>query len=98
MYVRKSVQILSKGKMKFLMPEYINSILEEAPVDMASTGVTPAASNLFTVRKDVNKLDNEMAKTCHHLTAMLLYLCKRARPEIGVTDRNLIPHNSGDTT
>jgi hypothetical protein len=70
------VQILSKGKVKFLMPEYINSILEEAPVDMASTGVTPAASNLFTVRKDVNKLDNEMAKTCHHLTAMLLYLCK----------------------
>jgi hypothetical protein len=49
---------------------------------MAGTDITPAASNLFTVRKDVNKLDNEMAKTYHHLMAKLLYLCKRARPEL----------------
>ncbi len=51
-------------------------------MDMAGTDITPAASNLFTVRKDVNKLDNEMSKTYHHLMAKLLYLCKRARPEL----------------
>jgi hypothetical protein len=66
------------GKLKFLMPVYINCILEEAPMDMASTDVTPAASNLFTVRKDVNKLNDKMAKMYHHMMAKLLYMCKRA--------------------
>ena len=51
-------------------------------MDMASTDVTPAASNLFTVRKDVDKLNDKMAKMYHHLMAKLQYLCKRARPEL----------------
>jgi hypothetical protein len=36
------------------MPDYVNSILEEAPTDMAGTDVTPASNNLFTVRKDMH--------------------------------------------
>jgi hypothetical protein len=63
------------------MPDYIDGILDEAPADMDGTSVTPAAANLFTVREDVDKLDDDQAETYHRLTAKLLYLCKRARPD-----------------
>jgi hypothetical protein len=71
-----------KGKVKFLMPDYVNGILKEPPMDMAGTDVTPASSNLFTVGKSTDKLDDERAMMYHHLTAKMLYLCKRARPDL----------------
>jgi hypothetical protein len=49
---------------------------------MAGMDVTPASSNLFTVRKSTNKLDDERAMMYHHLTAKMLYLCKRACPDL----------------
>jgi hypothetical protein len=70
------------GKVKFIMSDYIEGILGEAPDDMDGTAVTPAALNLFTVRTDADKLDDGDADTYHRLTAKLLYLCKWARPDL----------------
>jgi hypothetical protein len=81
-YLGMTIDYSEKGKVKFLMPDYINGILEEAPTDMAGTDVTPASNNLFTVRKGTDKLDDKDAITYHHLTAKMLYLCKRARPDL----------------
>jgi hypothetical protein len=49
---------------------------------MEGMAVTPAAANLFAVRDDVKRLDDKCAETYHHITAKLLYLCKRARPDL----------------
>jgi hypothetical protein len=80
-YLGMTIDYSEEGKVKFLMPDYIDGILDEAPADMDGTSVTPAAANLFTVREDVDKLDDDRAETYHRLTAKLLYLCKRARPD-----------------
>jgi hypothetical protein len=69
-------------QVKFLMPDYINGILDEVPNDMQGTAVTPTAANLFMVRDDIEKLDDKHAETYHHLMAKLLYLCKRAHPDL----------------
>jgi hypothetical protein len=73
------------GKVKFIMSDYIQGILDEAPDDMDGVAVTPAGSKLFTVRGDVDKLDSDQSDTYHRLTAKLLYLCKRARPDLQPT-------------
>jgi hypothetical protein len=96
-YLGMTIDYSEKGKVKFLMPDYVNSILEESPMEMTGMDVTPASSNLFTVRKSTDNLDDERAMMYHHLTAKMLYLCKSKglyRP----TDGDLFPHNSGDST
>jgi hypothetical protein len=75
-YLGMTINYLEEGKVKFIMQDYVNGILEEAPDDMEGRAVTPATTNLFTVRKHVEKLDDKHAETYHHLTAKLLYLCK----------------------
>jgi hypothetical protein len=77
-----TIDYSEEGKVKFLMPDYIYGILDEFPGDMEGMAVTPAAANLFAVRDDVKRLDDKCAETYHHLTAKLLYLCKRARPDL----------------
>jgi hypothetical protein len=54
------------GKVKFMMPDYVEGILDEAPSKMDGTAVTPAGPSLFTVNKvDEIKLDNEEADVFH---------------------------------
>jgi hypothetical protein len=96
-YLRMTIDYSEKVKVKLPMPDYVNGILEEAPMDMAGMDVTPASFNLFTVRKSTDKLDDERAMMSHHLTAKMLYLCKRAHPDLQ-TDSDLFPHDSIDST
>ena len=49
---------------------------------MTGESVTPAADHLFTVNADAEKLNTAEAEIYHHNTAKLLFLCKRARPDI----------------
>ena len=44
--------------------------------------VTPATKKLFDVDEDQLALSMDMAKKFHTTTAKLLYLCKRARPDV----------------
>jgi Reverse transcriptase (RNA-dependent DNA polymerase) len=64
------------------MDDYVESVLDEAPVDMDGEAETPAAEHLFTVRDDATKVTKEVGELYHSLTARLLFLSKRARPEI----------------
>ena len=81
-YLGMTIDYSEEGKVKFQMPDYVEGILDEAPDDMDGNAVTLAPLNLYTIRDDVEKLDDEHAKMYHHLTAKLLYLCKRARPDL----------------
>jgi hypothetical protein len=43
---------------------------------------TPGAEHLFTTGSNAPKVTKEVADLCHSLTVRLLFLSKRARPEI----------------
>jgi hypothetical protein len=57
-------------------------MLAELPDDMSGETATPAANHLFEVDESADKLDEETAQLFHHNVAKLLFLCKRARPDV----------------
>lgn len=81
-YLGMTINYSEDGKVKFSMPDYIKGLLDKAPEDMDRAAVTPAANDLFAAWDGTELLNNERAKIFHHLTAKLLYLLKRAHPNI----------------
>jgi hypothetical protein len=73
------------GKVQILMQEYIREMLDELPDDMAGEAATSAANHLFEVNNKPKLLDEETSDMFHHHTAKLLFLAKRARPDIQTT-------------
>ena len=70
-------------KVKFMMQDFIQEVLDECPGElMKGASATPAANHLFNVNPDCRKLAEEEASQFHHLTAKLLYLSKCARPDL----------------
>lgn len=69
-----------KGKVTVSMSRYISEVLAAHPVE--GTAKTPAAENLFEVSDSSPLLDAEGAENFHSATAKLLYLSKRARPDV----------------
>jgi hypothetical protein len=71
------------GKVKISMVDYVQNLLDEAPDDMIGESATPAANHLFEVNEtNPTQLDQTTADLFHHIVAKLLFLCKRARPDI----------------
>jgi hypothetical protein len=81
-YLGMTLDYSVEGKVKVLMKKYIEEMLEELPDDMDGETATPAANHLFTVSEQPILLKEETAQMFHTNTAKLLFLCKRARPDI----------------
>jgi hypothetical protein len=65
------------------MIDYIQDMLDELRAAMDGEGATPAANRLFEVNEtDPVILDELTSVLFHHHVAKLLFLCKRARPDI----------------
>jgi hypothetical protein len=71
-----------KGEVKFTMIYYIQNMLDKLPADMSGTVILPAASHLFDVNDDAEKLSTEKSDFFHRNVAKLLFLCKQARPDV----------------
>ena len=72
-----------RGKVKITMIDYIKKMLAELPNDMDGEFATPAGNHLFQVNEDAPVyLDAATSEMFHHNTAKLLFLCKRARPDV----------------
>ena len=69
-----------KGKCKITMPLFITETVRKSGV----TGVaaSPATENLFVVREETRKLNEQESERFHSLVASLQYLAKRVRPDI----------------
>ena len=80
-YLGMTIDYSEDGKVKFIMDDYVKGILDEAPSDMDGTATSPAANHLFSVNEKSDKIDTKKADLYHRLTAKLLYLSKRARPD-----------------
>mmetsp|Transcript_16444 Transcript_16444/g.46750 ORF Transcript_16444/g.46750 Transcript_16444/m.46750 type:complete len:280 (+) Transcript_16444:460-1299(+) len=72
----------SPGKVSINMRDYVDNILEEVPSDMDGVATTPAADHLFKVNPEPVLLEKKQAEFFHSLTAKLLFLAKRGRPDI----------------
>jgi hypothetical protein len=65
------------------MFDYIDELLKECPEDlMKGVSSTSASSHLYNLNENAEKLDRETAILFHHLTAKLLYLLMRTRPDL----------------
>jgi len=74
------------GKVKILLKDYIDNMLQGLPDEFAGVAATPAGSRLFEVNtNDAVMLDEKKAAFFHHYVAKSLFLCKRARPDIQPT-------------
>jgi hypothetical protein len=82
MYLGMTLDFTEPGVARITMQQYIENILKEMPEEMAGVAPTPATNGLFEVNPDGEKLDGEKNEFFHHVVAQLLFLCKRARPDI----------------
>jgi hypothetical protein len=83
-YLGMTLDYSTPGKVMIRMTDYIKKMLAELPSgEMEGEAATPAASHLFEVNsKDPQLLSPDKAELFHHNVARLLFLCKRARPDI----------------
>jgi len=59
------------GKVKFIMYDYKDKLLEELPADMQGMATTPASIILFKTKPRCKKLSEERVQLFHHLVAKL---------------------------
>jgi hypothetical protein len=81
-YLGMSIDYSIPEKVQFIMNDYIENLLDDAPEDMTGNATTPAAHRLFEVNDKAEKLNPTDSDIYHHTTARLLYLSKRARPDL----------------
>jgi hypothetical protein len=82
-YLGMTIDFSKKGKVEFIMNDYdVENLLDEVPKEMSGHTATPAANQLFSVNDKAEKISDEDSEKYHHLTTKLLYLCKRARPDL----------------
>ena len=72
------------GSMIISMIKYPQKILDEWPEVLGVTKACPATDNLFKVQEDEDRvlLCEEMARQFHRTPSQILFLCKRARPDV----------------
>lgn len=83
-YVGMTIDYSEEGKVKFSMFDYLEDILHGLPDDLKSnrTFTTPAADHLFTIDESKPSLPEDRADRFHRIVAKLLFVAKRARPDI----------------
>ena len=81
-YLGMTLDFSNNGKFIIDMEEYINDVISDLPEDMSGSASTPAADHLFKTRDNVPKLSEERAELFHKVTAQLLFLSQRGRPDI----------------
>jgi hypothetical protein len=72
------------SKVKIAMKDYIEEMLAETPDDMDGEAGTPASLHLVFATQDEpgGLLDEDWSELFHHHAAKLLFLSRRARPDI----------------
>ena len=81
-YLGMTLDFSSPGSFVVDMEEYLDIVLEGAPDDMGGLASTPAADHLFKTRENIDKLGPERAELFHRITAQLLFVCQRGRPDL----------------
>jgi len=81
----------AQGEAKILMKQYIDGAIEAFPKDCSAEALSAAAAHLFEVNKNCKRLLEAHRRILHSITAKLLFIAKRARPD---TSSHHFPHLS----
>ena len=82
-YLGMTLDFSEKGRVVVKMSNYVNNMLNDAPLSMDGKAATPAAGHLFQVNKENLKLlDKERKELFVHLVMQGLYLSQRGRLDI----------------
>eukprot|EP00957_Ditylum_brightwellii_P197743 15065216-Ditylum_brightwellii.AAC.1 len=81
-YLGMKLDFSTKGLVKIDMMEYIEKMLDNLPEEFDGGASTPAANHLHEVNAEGVKLSEKESEFFHHNVAKLLFLSKRARPDI----------------
>jgi Reverse transcriptase (RNA-dependent DNA polymerase) len=81
-YLGMTIDYSTPGKVKIGMVDYVRNMLDKLPEDMKGESATPAANHLFQVDNAAEKLSSDKSIMFHHNAAKLLFLCKRACPDV----------------
>ena len=83
-YLRMTLDYTVCGQVRIMMLSYAQDILtdfDKAYLKERGTKSSAATNNIFVVKKDCKKLDQENFMDCHNLVSKILYATKRARPD-----------------
>ena len=87
-YLGMDLDFTTKGEVKVTMVDYTKECIKifdkVAPLELV-TKSSAAASNLFEVDEDSEKLSPRKAEAFHSLVAKKLFATKRARPDTGLS-------------
>ena len=81
-YLGMTLDYSTDGKVSIRMEAYVEKMLEDLPACFDGSATTPAAEHLFKVNEKAETLDKGNADLFHSTTAKILFLCKRARPDV----------------
>jgi hypothetical protein len=83
-YVGMDIKFTNDGEVKILTKQYIEESLEAFPEDCSKKEKPPAAAHLFEVNPECPKLSEKDRRTLDSITAKMLFVTKRERPDIQV--------------
>ena len=81
-YLGMTLDYSSDGKVAIRMEAYVENMLADLPASFDGSDTTPTAEHLFKVNDKAESRGQGNADKFHSNTAKILFLCKRARPEI----------------
>ena len=81
-YLGIGLDFSNPGEFIVDMEDYLDEIITGLPDDMSGVATTPAADHLFKIRDNAPKLNDERAELFHRVTAQILFVAHRGRPDL----------------
>ena len=84
-YLGMTISFKFKGEVRITMYDYIQKMIDDLNPDMIGNRITAAPDNLFKTSDEsdgVRKLNEKEKDYFHSMTARMLYLGKRGRPDV----------------
>jgi hypothetical protein len=81
-YLGMNMDFSKPGEVIITMIDYLKETVNNFPEIIEGIVTSPAGAHLFDINDQAKKLDDEMAQHFHTAVAKLLWICKRARPDI----------------
>ena len=81
-FLGMDVEMISKGKIAVSTPQHVEEAIEGLGEEVRGTAVSPAKSKLFSVDHESPKLTGDKKETFHSVTAKVLWILQRSRPDL----------------
>ena len=81
-FLGMDVKMISKGKIAISTPQHIEEVIEGLGEEVNGTAVNPAESKLFFIDNESPKLTNDKKEVFHSITAKVLWISQRSRPDL----------------